>query len=593
MKKLKILAIAPYDGLLRLIQETVAKNDNLEIHTYVANLEQGAQLVRDLQKEGFDAIISRGGTAELIEKVAAVPVVELPVSAYDMLRVIQLSQNYAEKLAIVGYPAIINCAKSICDLMQYRVQMITIHDPTELNVALNQLHAQGCGLIIGDTVTTTSAKNAGFNTILITSGRESIYTAFEQAVKICRAFHSEKKQRVLAENVLAGAGLHAAAYSQTGTCIYTSLTPEQENALSPLIQRNLESLWKKKNLHLVKTLQQTLWSVEATVVESEGAPYAVFYVTSRTMPAVVENKGIHFRNSTEGHPTLFDTFYDSSESMKELVNAARHYSETLLPVLIFGEDGTGKDTFASAIYENSALRGHPFLTIESSSMNTKNWNYLFESDRSPLIDSQYTIYFRAVNRLTPELQARLQSYIMSTSVQKRNRLIFSYTLPLRESDLRFCSYLQNELACLTLTLPPLRERKEGIPSLAILCLSHLNETNSKQVVGFEPQAMELLQGFYWPYNINQFKRIIEQLFVLTDGAYVHADTVAAMLKNEEHSVHQEFGSHPFDLSGDLEGITRRIIETVLKQENMNQTRAAQRLGISRSTMWRKLSQTLE
>lgn len=115
-----------------------------------------------------------------------------------------------------------------------------------------------------------------------------------------------------------------------------------------------------------------------------------------------------------------------------------------------------------------------------------------------------------------------------------------------------------------------------------------NTAAGKSTVGMEPDAMELMVEFEWPLNLVQLEKVLRQMIPRpSSGFYITAAEVAAVLQNEMRKV----SALPpaVDLSGTLEDIERRVIEQVLREENMNQSAAAKRLGIGRSTLWRKIA----
>ncbi len=588
MKKYRILAMAPYEGMRGLIELTVSNRNDVDVSIYVGDLTEGAHLVEELQDHGYDAILSRGGTAEMIEKIAKVPVVDIPISAFDMLRVIQLTKDYAGRLAVVGFPSITNCAKLLCDLLQYEVSIFTIHDLGELEQQLAALKNEGYSLVIGDKITTEQAQQSGMNTILLTSGRESINNAFDQVIKLCQFFKTEKKRLANIEAFFRGMDLRVAAFTPEGENVYNTLLPKEHENLNKLMLKNIPLVLAQKRMKLVKAVNNETWEIRASCVKCDEALYAVYYVGDEYRWELPEDSGIKIHNRIENTLKSFDTFYDKSEAMKELVDSARHYSETLHPVLILGEEGTGKDTVASAIYANSPYQANPLVTIDCPLMTHRKWNQLFESEKSPLMESKLTIYFKSIHQLDQELQKRLVDYIRSTSIQKRNRLLFTFACQAEDDGENhlLCKFLKRQLVALTLRLPPLRERRAGIPSMAALYISQLTQQGMKQVAGFTPGAMEKLQAFDWKYNIDQFKRVLSELVVVSEAPYITEREVMAVLRKEERIISSDhFG---IDLDRTLEEITRDIILAVLQQENMNQSQTAKRLGIGRSTLWRIL-----
>ena len=148
------------------------------------------------------------------------------------------------------------------------------------------------------------------------------------------------------------------------------------------------------------------------------------------------------------------------------------------------------------------------------------------------------------------------------------------------------------LISLPMTMPPLRERVQDIPNITTLYISQANVEFGKQVVGLESEAMELMQQFGWPQNLAQFKRVIRQLIISTNDYYIKTDVVRQALFQESPSSQYTFQLQPgyeiLNLNQNLDSINYDVSRIVLEQEHMNKTKTAERLGISRSTLWRIL-----
>ena len=153
----------------------------------------------------------------------------------------------------------------------------------------------------------------------------------------------------------------------------------------------------------------------------------------------------------------------------------------------------------------------------------------------------------------------------------------------------------NLLSCMTIHLPPLRERMEELPPISSLYLGNLNVELARQIIGFEPEAMALLETYDWPCNYTQFKRVINELAVITSTPYISARDVRSLLEKERASSSTGSGQAEetrhtgLDINRTLDEITCDLIGQVLSQNNGNQSAAAKQLGISRTTLWRYMN----
>ena len=127
-----------------------------------------------------------------------------------------------------------------------------------------------------------------------------------------------------------------------------------------------------------------------------------------------------------------------------------------------------------------------------------------------------------------------------------------------------------------------------------LYLNQLNVSQAHEVLGMEPDAVQLMQAFPWPHNYSQMKRVLQELATLTPTPIISLETVQRVLKLENTSpvVHIQGELQApgrFDLNRTLEEMNREIMKLVLEECGGNQTSAAKRLGISRTTLWRVLN----
>ena len=192
---IKILLIAPYQSMVYVVNECQKQFSNIEIDTKVANLEAAIPLARLANKQNYDLIISRGGTAELIKQETDIPVIDVQVTGYDILRVVTLVNEFSGKKAIVGFSNVTSGTKMIRDILELPINVFTVNSAAEVKPIIKQLKEENYNVVIGDVITLNAAKEIGIEGVLLQSGKEAIFEAIKQAINI----HSylEKKQKLI------------------------------------------------------------------------------------------------------------------------------------------------------------------------------------------------------------------------------------------------------------------------------------------------------------------------------------------------------------------------------------------------------------
>ena len=587
----RILGIAPYESMKISMQNLAKSREDILLDVYVGDLEEGVKIVRQNLSSDYDVIISRGGTAQMITKITSIPVVEINMSVYDVLRAIKLVENYSERYAVIGFPAITESAQLLCDLLKYKIDIFTIHNEKEVRGIVKQLKADGYHMLLCDMIASTVAKELGLNAILITSGVESIENAFEQAVKLSKSFAGIQAEKHFLEELLRAGTSSKVVYNKMGQAIFSFWNnkndADRDTAVEILKQEIDETLAAEKH-KFFKNINGKIYAITGVVIQEENSRYPAFYLNPTKIPQVSSKYGFSYSNKKEAEEFFFNSFYSITGASDDSI---AHFAHSTLPVMITGEPGTGKTQTIRALYTQSALSTNPLITIDFDLINDKSWEFLINHYNSPFNDNDNTIYFKNADQLNEERYRNLLSIIIDMNLSYRNRLFFSCDSCNGVTASPACLRIINTLGCLTLHLAPLRERTADIPTLSSLYLGTLNVELAKQIIGFEPDAMMLMQEYDWPNNQTQFRRVLEQLAAITVTPYIRTEDVKMLLSQERSSMstYTAAGRCEFNLNRTLEDITKDIIEQVLKETDGNQSAAAKRLGISRTTLWRYLN----
>ena len=588
-RKYRILGIAPYENLKNAMVTEAAKYEDIEMVVYTGNLEDGAQLALQHMNEGFDILISRGGTAELIRKIASIPVIEITLSINDILRAILLVGNLTEAYAVVGYPTVTQPAHVLCEMMNYRMNIITIHSPDELDPVLKELKAGGCNFILCDVITEMMAREAGVEPILILSGPESIDIAIDYSINMCRVLAETKARGRLFTRALDMQGMKTVIMKQDGSILFSTYNEKNISSVTGYLKKLAESphSMSAKAFHMIENRLYSISAEETTFLEE---PCYIFCLEQNPFPVGGSKHGIRFSTCTEVSVMYSSSFYSLTSSARLMEEKIRMINQTTLPVMILGERGSGKNQLAAKLYLESSMQRYPYITIDCQVLNERTWNYIISNYNSPLNDKNNTIFISNLQALSRHQQEQLLSFLVDTNAHKRNRIILSCSQTL-DRDLpdpsrNFIDYLP----CTTVYMPPLRELTDDIQGSSNLYLNAMNVEMSKQIVGFTPEALALLMSYRWPDNFMQLKRVLAELVMLTSTAYIQRDTVFEVIEKEKRQ-YVPTTADLFDYNRPLGEMTREIVKVVLSQCGGNQTLAAKRLGIGRTTRWRYLNET--
>lgn len=564
---MRILAVAPYPGLKKLLLEWADKDPEIDLEVETGDLEAGVKQAARAEENGFDLVISRGGTAQLIQEAISLPVIEIPITGYDMLRVLTLVKDYQGDAAIVGFPAITRGAVTVRDLLGLDLKSYTIHDPGEVRQVLTQLRQAGVRAVLGDVVTVRTAGEEGLHGILITSGKEAVSDAFREAKQTFqRIRHREEKLRLL-QSILDREERGILITDHQGRTIYANYRLKK---WLDMTERGAEDvaawLWREhpflKDRRIVHGI--TLPSERSVVVQSEEVDGFVVHTFQES--AYPEGQGIKIKRSGFA---AFSRIEGRSGSIRQAVEQARVAASTSTPVWLTGEKGTGKTRFAEAIHLASGRRG-PLITVDGARMEQ------ILVDREIDVAQGGTLHVERADQLSAGIRERLLS---DTAEDNGPRLIFSSSY--RAADMKGSSYI-------FIHLPPLRERIEDLDDLCRLWIAQFNSKYGKQVVGLEPELLELFKRERWPGNLPQLAATLEGLVREANTPFLSVDQGRKQL-NQSMGFTQGISECNNFLSGTLEEIEERIIRQVLEEEGDNRTKAAKRLGINRSTLWRKLN----
>ncbi|WP_036746484.1 sigma-54-dependent transcriptional regulator [Paenibacillus sp. UNC451MF] len=593
MKKMKALVIAPYRGLVELTSSLIDQLDDFDITIVQGDISEPLP-VRQYEEEGYDVVISRGGTAKLIRDHCSLPVVEIKISGFDILRLITLLKEYKTPIEMIGFPNIIEAVVAVSRLLDVYIPYTIIHEQDEVNEALEKARKKGALVIVGGSNTVRLAKEQGLQGILITSGKESVLEAFENARNMCQAIGRYKSDWLMLSTLAQGTECGMASIQVDGGLRYANAVFQE--ILGVRSDQDAGLVLRQRFPQLMDLLRKS---------SVKGEPTSSFELYDSTF----RHKLMAVPGLAELEPSLYNLYLrpvtDSENDIQvqrlepfigtfpHLIRARADFQIALTsavgilskhePVTVYGEQGTGKRILAGSLWQQLRPEEEELLEV----VVTRGTEEAFLHLKHLLEETQQggMVYLRGVERFSPKYQRRVAELVIKSAAF----LIFSFDKS--PDQLREEGLLEPELFALMtgaiIEMKPLRSNLQELDELIRIFISENNEKYGKQIVGIRPKAQAALYEFPWKGNLIELRDTVKELVKSAEGEYIEEEMLSSLEKQKsEHSA--AGGTRTLNLDQPLQSIQKDIIQLVLQEENMNQSRAAKRLGINRSTLWRIL-----
>lgn len=608
-KKIKILGIAPYEGLAALMRQYEEQRQDIKLTAMFGNMEKGVSIAQEYFME-YDLIISRANTAAMISNAVPIPVTDIKIDYYDVLRCIKMAEQTHTRFAFIGFHSLTDIAQTLCDLLQTPIDIFSISTSSEATVLLDKLKKLDYETVICDTVPYDYAKMIGITPILLTSSMESLKTSVDHAIDEYERNFEINQNAKLMRHVLKNSSSDYLVLDRNDQCLFSTFEAGQTSLICKKLSDESELSPQTANHSFFIRIENQMYFVQSTLSGDSSHSYIIFQLTSSKIPLTYSKYGITIMDKKEAKDHFTNSFYSNTKMGREIIEDAKAAGDSDTGIMITGETGTGKDRAAFLYYSMSDFRDHPLYVINCSFINDRSWNFIINHYQSPLTDNGNTIYISNIDRLSEERQKKLLSVILDSNVHVRNHLIFSCTQSAGDGVMHTAIRYINAMDLIVIPMKPMRERKYDIASSAGLYINTLDRTLGKQVVGLENEAIKLLETYDYPYNYTQFKRIIKEAVLKTDTPYIKAETIRELLKEESGLVlsspyafrHKKTSPSPaendavspensftLNLNQNLNAINKDIVQHVLHTCDGNQTAAAKRLGISRTTLWRYMN----
>ena len=319
---------------------------------------------------------------------------------------------------------------------------------------------------------------------------------------------------------------------------------------------------------------------------------------------------VEFLREKHLDPFRFDRIVGTSRAIGDIVALARKVSASgTTTVLIQGESGTGKDLLAKAIHYESARANEAFMEITCTAMTeTLLESELFGHERGAFTDAKVqkkgllelahggSIFLDEIGDMTPALQAKLLRVLEERRFRRvggtKDIGIDVRVIAASNKDLRvavdqgaFRKDLYYRLQVVTITIPPLRERREDIPLLARHFLEHFSREFKKPTPRLTLVAERLFVQYDWPGNVRELRNVIERALILADTVELTPADLPPEIASDAGGASRSSARFQLPPGGVvLEDVERDFVRQALELTHGNQTRAARILGLTRDEL---------
>jgi len=617
----KIVFIAPYSEMYQLACDIVS-GYGFPVAVVQGELYKGVELAKENENLGVEVIISRGGTAKLIAESVAIPVVQVEVSSFDLLRI--LLKHIKSKIAVIGSENVISKVKSLCEILNLNIDYYSFVFDHEIKEKIETAVHKGAEIIIGDAVAARIANEKGLKSELIISGKEAILIAIKEALKINHAIVQEREKNLLLNAVvehlnegivITDSDFNIKIFSPFAEHIFQmSRQVALEKRITDVANRFGFILPKSSSsVHLVR-IENNHYSTNITeiILDGENKGWVYRFQDTTNIQELEEKIRKSLAKNMLVAKTKFNHIIGNSHAMSNTLRIAKKYASVDTTVLICGESGTGKEMLAQSIHNASERKSGPFIaincaTLPSDLLESKLFGYdegaftgASKGGKRGVFELAHngTLFLDEIGEMDLMTQARMLRVLQEKEVMRiggeKNipvnvRIIAASNKNLNEevSKNRFRVDLFYRLNVLKINIPALCERENDVILLADHFLHYYCAMFKKPVIRLNDKIAEGFKKYDWPGNVRQLENVIQKIVLLYEGE----DFSSGLVKDILNELNQINDSNEGDdlFQGTLEDINRKIIQKVLEQEGQNKSKAAKRLKITRATLLSKLT----
>lgn len=623
----KLAFLVPRREMVDYVKQTAAELKIGDVDTKLASMRDVAVKALECIQNGADVLVARGYQAKLIKKVTNVPVVEITMTGQEMAMLVHQAKCRLKKerpvIGVVGSQNMFPNMSLFNEIFGVELKTYFVSSSEDINDAVSQMYHDGVDLMIGGDTAIAQAEKLDLRYLFLSSHTgDSIREAFDVAQRVGYASDLEKEKaaelktlldysfngiiqldsqgKVSVMNHVAEAMLQTEESQAVGRHISSVMEPVRDDLLDKVIKEGQElyaSFLKVHDREFVVNLAPI--QVKDRV---DGAIISFTEINQLTEMEARVREEIYRRGFFAHHTFESVKTFAKDPCMTSMLELAKKYAGTDSPVLIVGAVGTEKETIAQCIHNESMRSNGAYLTVQCGELDeSAQYDILFGSSLEEnfkgaiALAHDGTLVLQDVDKLSFRCQQSVFRVLKTGVLQRtaadrplpvRIRLICTAAqdLALSVQSGAFYKDLFYLLSAFKLRIPPLMKRPGSMRALMEHYLKQYESKYSRLLV-LTKGAREVLLRYEWPGNLVQLDSFCRKIVISTTRRTVDEAMIRGFLEESYPIVHRRKSDEKIVVYKNPEAAQ---LAALLDEYGGNRTKVAERLNISKTTLWRKM-----
>lgn len=603
------------NGFRSLVEQAISEVESNEIDLVECHISDVQDVAQSLVENGCQILLCTGATASFLQKKLNIDIQVIRTGTFDVIQAISNLKQY-KRIALVGNTSTVDL-ENYSDIFALDIHQFNYDSYLDAKKTIHLIKNQGFDAIIGSPVAVELALNenlVGHLAISVPSLKDLLQNALRTLEKIRREQYSTLRLTEIFNHL------------NEGICFITKQKKISliNNSMSSLLEKDSSDVLNKSALEIFEGLNFDIDQENShQLVQFKNLKLAVYisklkndyidgYILRVQELNALEQSNSQFRKvSSKNFNTryTFDQILTQNPNFQQIIKLSKAYAKTDSTILITGESGTGKEVLAQSIHNYSSRYKAPFVAINCASfpeslLESELFGYeegaftgAKKNGRIGLIEAAHTgtLFLDEIGDMPLHLQTRFLRVLQERQINRLGSVV-SHHLDIRviaatHADLEelvrngsFRADLYYRLNILRVYTPSLKERKEDILYLANSFL----EKYKKSLDDLPNILHKAFLHYSWPGNIRELENIIERINVLLQ--LDHEILTPEFLKQQLPELLQSQKHHTAQplLKEVKVNQELSLIEQTLAEVDGDLDLAAQKLGISRTTLWRRM-----